>query len=55
MEADGIYVALGNLAFDNNSAAADGGAIFLYTPSAATDMWNSTFHRNIAGMDEVGD
>jgi len=46
--------AFGNLAFDNNSAAADGGAVFISTPSVWSDMWNSTFHRNIAGRGRAG-
>lgn len=48
-------LAFGNLAFDNNSAGTDGGAIFLFMPSRWSDMWNTTFYRNTAGMDGVGD
>lgn len=40
---------LENLAFDNNSAASDGGALFLSTPSGNTFIRSSTFHRNVAG------
>lgn len=45
-----VALYLENLVFDNNSAASDGGALFLSAPSGYAYVRGSTFERNFAGV-----
>lgn len=52
-ECDGPLLA--NLTFDNNSAASNGRAVFVSTPFDSVFIQGTTFHKNFAGTDGVGD